>query len=105
MRIRFPAICVALALTGCEMFGGGNDSVLRKNPSFQDGYEDGCEAATDQGADLRDRTLGDAQRLNSDAAYRAGWNNGLQACRRTNSETSTPDGMNPPLAPEPGGGH
>jgi hypothetical protein len=95
----FPVLAVAaLVLAACA----GGDPALRKNPSFQEGYEDGCEAATDQGADFRDRTVGDQQRLQGDDAYRAGWSNGLQTCRRTNGMTETQPGTNPPLVPEPG---
>lgn len=90
---------VALAFAGCA----SNEPALRKNPSFQEGYEDGCQAATDQGSDLRDRTVGDKQLLKTDDAYRAGYNNGLQMCRRTNGQMETPPGMSPPLVPEPGG--
>ncbi|HEX4160390.1 MAG TPA: hypothetical protein VHY79_18130 [Rhizomicrobium sp.] len=95
------AALVVWTLAGCA----GGDPALRKNPSFQEGYEDGCQAATDQGADLRDRTVGDKQLLKSDDAYRAGYSNGLSMCRRTNSEAGTLPGTNPPLVPGPGGGH
>jgi hypothetical protein len=90
-----------LVLGGCA----GSEPGLRKNPSFQEGYEDGCAAVTDQGADLRDRTVGDKQLLKSDDAYKAGYNSGLQMCRRTNSETQVLPGASPPLTPEPGSGH
>lgn len=92
---------VSLLVAGCA----GGDPAVRKNPNFREGYEDGCQAATDQGADLRDRTVGDKELLKSDDAYRAGYNNGLETCRRTNNEAGVPPGTNPPLAPEPGGGH
>jgi hypothetical protein len=101
MRV-VPVIGIA-ALVGTACAGG--DPALRKNPSFQEGYEDGCQAATDEGADLRDRTIGDKQLLKSDEAYKAGYSNGSQMCRRTNNESGTIPGTNPPLVPEPGGGH
>jgi len=91
----------ALVVAACA----SGDPALRKNPSFQEGYEDGCRAATDQGSDLRDRAVGDKQLLKSDGAYRAGYNSGLQLCRRTNGGAAALPGTNPPLAPEPGGGH
>jgi hypothetical protein len=97
----FPgAALVVCTLAGCA---DGNPA-LRKNPSFQEGYEDGCQAATDEGADLRGRTVGDEQLLKTDDAYRAGYGNGLRMCRRTNGETGTLPGTRPPLVPEPGGG-
>ncbi|HEX3665689.1 MAG TPA: hypothetical protein VHU23_10705 [Rhizomicrobium sp.] len=98
-RALIASIIPALMLAACA----GGDPALRKNPSFQAGYEDGCEAATDQGADLRDRTIGDKQLLKSDKAYKAGYNNGLQMCRRTNNGIGTMPGVNPPLVPGPGG--
>ncbi len=94
----FAVLGLAALASGCAA-----GAALRKDPGFRAGYEDGCEAATDQGADLRDRTVGDSQLLKSDAAYRAGYNSGLQTCRRTTSESGTPPGAMPPLAPEPGG--
>ena len=52
----FPVLGIALlVLGGCA----SGDPALRKNPSFQEGYEDGCQSVTDQGADLRSRTVGD----------------------------------------------
>jgi len=99
MRI-FPALgLAAFVLAGCA----SSEPELRKNPSFQEGYEDGCAAATYQGSDLRDRTVGDKQLLNADDTYRAGYNSGLQMCRRTNGETEALPGTSPPLVPEPGG--
>jgi hypothetical protein len=72
-----------LILAGCAVFGGSRDRALRSNPSFREGYEDGCAAATDQGADLRDRPVDNPQLYKSDDIYRAGWSNGYQTCRRS----------------------
>jgi len=74
---------LALALAGCVMLGDSKDRALRKSPNFQQGYQDGCDAATAQGADLRDRPVGSPQK--GDDVYRAGWSNGYQTCRGTNS--------------------
>ena len=93
----------ALALTGCAVLGDSGDRALRSNPSFRQGYEDGCASATDQGADLRGRPDGDPELYKGDDVYRAGWSNGYQTCRRTD--------LNPGVAPEngaisvPGPGH
>jgi hypothetical protein len=104
--VRMTRIVSVTALVFCSLSGcAGGDPALRKNPNFQEGYEDGCAAATDQGADLRDRTVGDKQLLKSDKAYKAGYSSGLQTCRRTTNGTEALPGTNPPLAPEPGGGH
>ncbi len=103
MKTIAPLLLAAASL--CVLAGcAGGDPALRKNPSFQEGYEDGCQAATEQGADLRDRVVGDKQLLKSDEAYKAGYSNGLQMCRRTNGEAQPLPGVNAPLAPEPGGG-
>jgi hypothetical protein len=96
----FPVISIAaLVLAGCA----SGDPALRKNPSFQEGYEDGCAAATDAGSDLRDRVVGNEKRLKDDDAYKAGYNNGSQLCRRTNNPSGALPGTTPPLVPGPGG--
>ncbi|HEY3638364.1 MAG TPA: hypothetical protein VGK90_09445 [Rhizomicrobium sp.] len=98
--IRFVPFAALALLAGCTMFGG--NSKLRNSPAFKEGYEDGCEAATDQGADLRDRIVGDKDRLQSDEAYRAGYNSGVSMCRRTNGNMERLPDTSPPLVPEPG---
>jgi hypothetical protein len=90
----------ALILAACASDPKGR--ALRSNPSFQDGYEDGCAAATNEGSDLRDRPSGDQQHLQTDDAYKSGWSSGIAACRRTDSQQGAFPGQNPPLVPEPG---
>ena len=36
----------AITLSGCMVFGGPRDKALRRTPSFRQGYEDGCTAAS-----------------------------------------------------------
>jgi hypothetical protein len=66
------------------------------------GYSDGCAAATQQGADLRNRIVQDPTLYKTDAAYRAGWSNGFESCRTTNMPAGTQPGGNPLGGPLPG---
>jgi hypothetical protein len=89
----------ALVLTACA--NDPKEQALRSNPSFQDGYEDGCAAATNEGSDFRDRPTGDPERLQTDDAYRSGWSSGIAVCKRTNSQPGALPGETPPLVPGP----
>ena len=92
----------AFALAGCAVFGGAKERALQNNPDFRQGYEDGCAAATDQGADLRDRQVGDGELYKADDVYRAGWSSGFQTCRRTDLQPGVQPGDNPVSVPGPG---
>lgn len=92
---------LALGIAGCALSGDTRDRALRSDPSFREGYEDGCAAATDQGADLRDRPVGDKQLYAADEIYRAGWSSGFGTCRRTVEPNASP-GDHPISVPEPG---
>jgi hypothetical protein len=99
----FPAslaVLLTTALMGCMLFTGPEERALRKNPSFREGYEDGC-AAAGGGANPREQPYRDDALYNSDAAYRSGWNDGHSVCR---SQTNTPalPGGNPALSGVPG---
>jgi hypothetical protein len=91
-----------LCIAGCAVFGRGEDHSLQKNPNFREGYEDGCAAATNHGADLRDRPVGDQQLLAKDEAYREGWNTGFHTCRRSDLEPNAAPGDSPLKLPGPG---
>lgn len=80
---------LGVMLAGCGATGNSTDRALRNSPSFREGYEDGCGAATAEGSDLRDRPVGSPQLYKNDDVYRTGWSNGYQTCRRTNSATGT----------------
>ena len=98
-------VLIALFLfpvAGCAVFGSGKNNAVQKDPNFREGYEDGCAAATDQGADLRDRPIGDKQLYANNDIYRTGWRNGFQACRRTDMEPNANPGDNPVRLPGPG---
>ena len=98
-------LLLALALSsaaGCTVFGSSADRALQKDPNFREGYEDGCAAATNQGADLRDRPVGDQQLLAQNETYRKGWSTGFHACRRSDLEPNAMPGDNPIRLPGPG---
>ena len=84
------------------MFGGGKERAMQKDPNFREGYEDGCAAATNQGSDLRDRTVADKQLYANNETYRAGWSSGFQTCRRSEIEPNAMPGDNPVRLPGPG---
>ncbi|HEY5047700.1 MAG TPA: hypothetical protein VII49_06775 [Rhizomicrobium sp.] len=99
----FSAGICFFGLSACGALGGGmEDARLRKSANFQQGYEDGCASATQQGADLRGRLVQDDSLYKADAAYRTGWSNGFSACRTTNTPAGTQPGSNPMGGPLPG---
>jgi hypothetical protein len=105
MPLRLPILLLmAFCVCGCTIFGGPADKALRRTPSYRDGYQDGCAAATDAGANLRTGPRTDNELYKTDAIYRHGWANGYQACRSTltpGSQANMP-GANPILNPNPG---
>ncbi len=98
LTVAAPAIC----LSACSIFGGAQDAKLRSAPNFQMGYSDGCAAATQEGADLRNRIVQDPSLYKNDADYRTGWSNGFASCRTTNTPPGTQPGANPLGGPLPG---
>ena len=106
MRLASRITLVALAATamaGCGLFGSAQDRAVRKSPSFRAGYDDGCAAANQQGADLRDRIVKDPTLYKTDAVYRAGWSSGFQTCRTTTTPLGASPGASPIPDPVPGG--
>lgn len=102
MKTIVPVALALLGTAGCVVFGNDKDRALRNEPNFREGYEDGCAAATAQGADLRDRPVGDKALYAGDATYRQGWRSGFQTCRRTDLEPNAAPGDNPTKVPGPG---
>ena len=98
---QFLLALALLSVAGCAVFGS-KERAMQKDPNFRAGYEDGCAAATDQGADLRDRPIGDKQLLANDETYRRGWNTGFHTCRRSEIEPNATPGANPVTLPGPG---
>ena len=93
---RLPTIAIlALTASACSMFGGAEEARLRKSPTYQQGYEDGCASANQQGADLRNRLVQDPALYKTDQAYREGWSSGVSLCRTTNTAPGTEPGGNP----------
>jgi len=88
---------MALSLSGCIFVSSPRDRAIRHSPSFQAGYDDGCAAATQAGANYRDTPEPDPEYKN-DKVYHAGWNNGFNTCRRTNM---SPDAGPANPMPEP----
>jgi hypothetical protein len=100
---RIVAASLLSALTaGCVLFPGAKDKALRRTPAFQEGYSDGCAAASAQGSNYREGPYRDEALYQSDAAYRAGWSNGFQTCRPAQPGNSPVPGANPIPSPVPG---
>ena len=81
---------LAIALTGCAIFGGRADQALRRTPNFRAGYADGCAAATAQSANPRD----DKGSLEGeDRTYKRGYAMGYQSCQqRSTAPVGAPTG-------------
>ncbi|HEY1630680.1 MAG TPA: hypothetical protein VGF56_05160 [Rhizomicrobium sp.] len=100
-------LALSLTLSACAIFGGPADRALRKTPSYRDGYQDGCAAATNAYTDFRKGPLTDNSLYRTDQIYRTGWGNGYQSCRSTMTpgvQANAPsNGMTP--IPDQGPGH
>lgn len=100
-------LALSLTLSACAIFGGPADRALRKTPSYRDGYQDGCAAATDAYTNYRKGPLTDNALYRTDQTYRTGWGNGYQACRTTMTpgvQANSP-GSNMSNIPDQGPGH
>jgi hypothetical protein len=106
MSPRLPILALtALFLCGCTLFGGPADKALRRTPSYRDGYQDGCAAATDSNANLRTGPLTDNELYKTDAIYRHGWGNGYQSCRRSLTPGVQANGPDSSPIPDNSPGH
>ncbi len=96
------ALTLAAALGGCALFPSAHDRAMRKTQPYKIGYSDGCAAANAAGSSYRYGPVRNEDAFRSNEVYRAGWNTGYSACRRT----ITMPGSNPgsPI-PEPSPGH
>ena len=88
----------AAALAGCA----GPSAAVRNSQPYQVGYSDGCAAANAAGSSYRYGPVRNEDAFRSNKAYRAGWNTGYSACRRTIT-TPGSDPRNP--IPEISPGH
>ena len=108
MRTKFRtalALFAIAALSGCAVFGGPADRALRKTPSYRDGYQDGCAAATDAYTNFRKGPLTDNALYRTDQTYRTGWGNGYQACRSTLTPGVQANSPGQGALPDQGPGH
>lgn len=102
MRSSFLA-CLALILVGLSACSSGLEGAkLAKSPNFQQGYDDGCATANEQGADFRGRQVRDEALYKADPDYRGGWSSGFSSCRTTNTPPGTQPGASPLSGPLPG---
>lgn len=97
-----PIVLLPALLSGCIFFESRADRNLHNQPNYRIGYGDGCASATNEGANMRH---GDIERddalYDADKAYRVGWAQGHNACRRG----APPSQASGPLAdPNPGSG-
>lgn len=101
--IRIVAIVAAASLVaGCIFFPSSRDRALRKSPSFKDGYDDGCAAATTPSSNYREGPLRDDALYKTDSVYRAGWANGYQTCSPLDRREGATPNSNPIPQPNPG---
>jgi hypothetical protein len=99
VRVALIVLAGSLA-TGCILFPSAKDRAMRNNPSFKEGYGDGCAAASTQSSNYREGPYKDQALYQSDQAYRAGWGNGYQSCRSPQDLGQAP-GTNPVPQPLP----
>ncbi len=79
----------------------GKEKALRRSPDYRAGYQDGCNSAAPPGANKRadNDIVRDEASYKANAAYRTGWNKGLNACRQSASGNR---GADPGAAPNAG---
>src|ERR1700759_2313285 len=57
MRFSLPrliALCLLVPLVGCGLFVSKETRALRRMPQYRDGYNDGCQSAQPQDANMRE---------------------------------------------------
>lgn len=94
-------VLVASSATGCIFFSSPRDRAIRRSPSFQEGYSDGCAAATAPSSNYREAPARDETLYKTDSAYRAGWSSGLQTCNPAQNGM----GAGSTTIPQPNPGH
>jgi hypothetical protein len=77
----FCLLAVAVALAGCALFDNPRDRALRHSPVYQQGYQDGCASANNEGSGYRFQGTVRDPSMAKNSAYGAGWNNGFTVCR------------------------
>src|ERR1700753_3884673 len=77
---RLMVLALLVPLAACM---SSKERALRKSPDYRVGYQDGCNSAAPPGANKREEadTVRDDEQYKHNAAYRSGWNKGLNSCR------------------------
>jgi hypothetical protein len=96
-------ILAASLACGCILFPDAKDKAMRNTPAFQDGYSDGCAAASAPAANFREGPYRDETLYDTDSTYRAGWANGYQTCRPIQPGSAATPGTSPIPEPQIGG--
>lgn len=100
---RFLVLMLATLLGGCIFFESKAERNIRQQPNYRNGYDDGCASANAEGANMRHGDIvRDTSLYETDKAYRVGWAQGHNACRRM-APTGQSQGPLPDV--QPGGGH
>ena len=99
---RLFVLLLVLPLAACGLFVSGKERALRRSPDYRIGYQDGCNSAAPPGANKRADTdkVRDEDAYKNNAAYRSGWNKGLNGCRAAASGGRDP-GASPNAGPIP----
>jgi hypothetical protein len=101
MMRRIFILLLLVPLAACM---SNRERSLRKSPDYRVGYQDGCNSADPPGANKREETaiVRDDAEYKTNAAYHAGWNKGLTACRASVSQNRGADpGSSPNAGPIP----
>jgi hypothetical protein len=72
------AVAALIALGACATADPG----LSEEPGFAKGYGDGCSTAQEEDKSFSTKRYRDADAFDADRAYRAGWRQGYQQCKR-----------------------
>ena len=91
----------AALLASCTLFPSAHDRAMQRTPAYRTGYSDGCAAANAAGTTYRRGPVRNTEAFRGNETYRAGWNTGFSACRRTIA-TPGSDPEHPFYEPSPG---
>lgn len=103
MRLKLAVLPLLFLLSACGLFASPQQRAEAKTPNYRAGYDDGCAAASTEGANPREKAYRDEALFNTNHAYHAGWVSGFATCRNPGTGTNTGRGsafenpaMNPP---------
>ncbi|HEY4112941.1 MAG TPA: hypothetical protein VGM17_02675 [Rhizomicrobium sp.] len=93
----------ATSLSACGLIASPQQKAEARTPNYRAGYDDGCAAASTEGANPRAKPYRDEALFNTNHAYHAGWVSGFGTCRNPGTGSNTGAGsafdnpaMNPP---------